>query len=75
MRICINLDGEALKIWESIPKQKRSMYVENALLNQNQQKFNIEELKKILDEIMKKSTTRESNINLDDSVIDEIMNL
>ncbi|MGM9543797.1 MAG: hypothetical protein ACI3T9_02310 [Romboutsia timonensis] len=76
MQFCISItDQEALKKWNSIPKQKRSKYVESMLLRENQQQSNIYELKEMLQEIMRNSVTNTSNVNLDSSAIDEILNM
>lgn len=76
MQFCISItDQKALNKWLSIPKQKRSRYVESMLLREEQQQSNIEEIKTMLIDIMNKSSTFESNAYLDDSVIDEILNM
>lgn len=76
MQFCISItDPKALDKWNSIPRQKRSKYVEEILLREEQQKSNIDELKSMLQEIMKNSSTITSNVNLDTSAIDEILNL
>ena len=76
MQFCISItDPAALKVWLNIPRQRRSKYVENMLLNECTQKSNIDEIKSMLLEIMNKSTTLSSNINLDVSAIDEILNM
>nr|WP_302599854.1 hypothetical protein [uncultured Cellulosilyticum sp.] len=76
MQFCISITNpEALKKWYSIPLQKRSKYIEDMLLREEQQKSNIEELKSMLLEIMNKSSTPDSNINLDVSAVDEILNM
>ena len=76
MQFCISItDPKALNKWLSIPKQKRSRYVESMLLREEQQQNNIEEIKTMLIDIMNKSSTVESNAYLDDSVIDEILNM
>lgn len=75
MRICINLTGEALKVWQEIPKQKRSRYIEQALLKKNTYDDHFADVRKMLDEIVKKSVAETNDINLDDDVIDEILNM
>lgn len=76
MQFCISItDDKALDKWLSIPKQKRSKYVESMLLREGAQESNIAELKAMLLEIMNKSTSESSNINLDLSAIDEILNM
>lgn len=76
MQFCISITNPAaLKKWYSIPRQKRSKYIEDMLLREEQQKSNIEEIRSMLLEIMNKSSTVESNVYLDDSVIDEILNM
>lgn len=76
MQFCISItDPVALEKWNAIPRQKRSKYIEEVLLKEEQQKSNIEQIKSMLLEIMKNSSTESSNMNLDTSAIDEIMNL
>ncbi|MBE6021696.1 MAG: hypothetical protein E7231_00520 [Cellulosilyticum sp.] len=76
MQFCISItDPVALEKWLDIPKQKRSRYVEDMLLREGAQKSNIEELKSMLQEIVRNSSTNTFNVNLDSSVIDEILNL
>lgn len=76
MQFCISItDKRALDKWKAIPKQKRSKYVEEMLLREEQQKSNIDEIKSMLLQIMNNSTTKDSNINLDSSVVDEILNM
>lgn len=76
MQFCISItDEKALEKWRSIPKQKRSRYIEDMLLREETQETNIEELKKMLMQISIKSVSSASNVNLDDDVIDEILNL
>lgn len=76
MQFCISITApEALEKWNSIPRQKRSKYIEEMLLQEEQQKSNIEEIKAMLLEIMNNSSTPASNVNLDTSVVDEILNL
>ena len=76
MQFCISItDTKALEKWNSIPKQRRSKYIEEMLLKDEQQKSNIEEIKSMLLEIMNKSSTPVSNVNLDADVIDEILNM
>ena len=76
MQFCISItDPVALEKWNSIPRQKRSKYVEEMLLKEEQQKSNIEEIRSMLLEIMNKSSTPASNANLDVSAINEILNM
>ena len=76
MRFCISItDSVALEKWNAIPKQKRSRYIEEMLLKEDIQKSNIDELKSMLLQILNNSSTNASNINLDDSVKDEILNM
>ena len=76
MQFCISItDPKALEKWNSIPRQRRSKYIEEILLKEEQQKSNIEEIKSMLLEIMNKSSTPVSNVNLDADVIDEILNM
>ena len=75
MQFCISITNpEALKKWLSIPRQKRSRYVEESLLREKVQNANIEELKDMLLQIMNNSTTATSNVNLNTDIIDEILN-
>ena len=76
MQFCISItDPAALEKWNSIPKQKRSKYIEEMLLKEEQQRSNIDEIKAMLLEIMSNSSTPASNVNLDTSIIDEILNM
>ena len=76
MQFCISItDPEALKKWNNIPRQKRSKYVEEMLLKEEQQRINIDEISSMFIEIMNKSSTTSSNVNLDNSIIDEILNM
>ena len=76
MQFCISItDPAALEKWNSIPKQKRSKYIEEMLLKEEQQKSNIDEIKAMLLEIMDNSSTQYRNVNLDVDVIDEILNM
>lgn len=76
MQFCISItDPVALEKWNSIPRQKRSKYIEDMLLKEEQQKSNIKEIKSMLLEIMNNSSTPASNVNFDTSIIDEILNM
>lgn len=76
MQFCISItDSDALKAWNSIPKQKRSRFVEEMLLNNKQYETNVNEIKEMLLDIMSKSSSNTSNINFDSSAIDEILNM
>ena len=76
MQFCISITNEkALEKWRSIPKQKRSRYVEDMLLREETQDANIEELKNMLMQISLQSVSSISNINIDDGAIDEILNM
>lgn len=73
MRFCISITNEeALKKWHSIPKQKRSKFIEDALLNKNS---NTDEIKSMLLELINKSDIPTDDVILNKSAIDEILNL
>ena len=76
MQFCISItDPVALEKWKSIPKQKRSKYVEEMLLRESAQEELVNKIKNAFREIDINSTSKESNAAFDDALIDEILNM
>lgn len=76
MQFCISItDKKALEKWLSIPSQKRSKYVQEMLLREGDQEELIKKIKEAFREIGINSTSKESNVNFDTALIDEILNL
>ena len=76
MQFCISItDKEALEKWLSIPSQKRSKYVQEMLLRESAQEELVNKIKNALQEISINSANKESNVNFDTALIDEILNL